>query len=168
MKKIKLSSVKSYVKGIILSVMVVIFIPVVAYMLQEKWFMYVGVPFFLIFIWLMEIMQFETPLDKKAYKEAINMLGKKKVLMNELEVPTPPKPPIDMANRESIDDNVFVNKLKVLKVELGLIDNKISEVEKEKESLIYEYNDLVRGLNLKISGLEGSKKEIKEKMLELI
>lgn len=169
--------IKNFIRPTLLSFLVIIAFPIAAYVLQQKWFMYVGTVVMLLFIWLMEIVQFETPLDDKAYEEAISMLGRKKqvhpvennVVPGTRDIPlATPKPPMEMVAETVSNNNGALTKLKNLKNESMLIDSKIAEVEKEKQDLIEEYNDQMNSLQLKISGLEETKKELKEKMLELI
>ena len=189
--------IKKFIRPILLSLMVLGVIPTIAFLFNQRWFMYVFTPLLVILVWVLEISRFETPLDIKAREEAISMLGRKKrdenailgsrgIPKNEdiIDVPEPARiepvyevtkakeivkePVVPSPIQQPVAEDPFIAKMRKYKNDLNNISINSKEVEKEKQDLIDEYNEQMNIINLKLKGLLGSEKEIKEKMMELM
>jgi hypothetical protein len=174
-------------KYLFLSALVIIVIPVCAYFLDQRWVIWVFVPLFLVFVWALAIMNYDSPIDIKAYKEAINMTKKKKELFQQVQTPLPPFPLTTAINNDEIKDSTpspnrslqepaqnlsesilpittapagpidDVTRIVGLKKEMLAVDNEIGKLEMQKQVL-----------QSNIEQLHMVRKELKEKIFELI
>ena len=183
----KKDKLKFFLKYISLSLGIIIVIPIVAYFANQRWFMFVGVPGFLLFVWIIAIANLKSDVDEKAEEGAYKMLRKKEekitdikptwpikpeglkeeftvkatnpYLQEELEVPRPPKPAVS---------DVLADKMREYKEQGTLIQEAIDNLIEQQQALKEQYEFKVEGITNKINTLTSQRKQLKEKLLESI
>lgn len=175
-----------YIKYILMSLGVIMIMPVVAYLIDQRWFMFVSIPFLIIMIWVIAIINLESDVDIKAEREAYKMFAKPKLKKEDIR----PEGMVEETIKETIikvrnpflqEDEIepplpqpaekkdeLVEKMKVYKEQTMLIQEAILSVSEQRDELINAHNLKLDGINRKIASLNEQRKQLKEKLLESV
>ena len=148
---------KYIMQHVVYSVIVIIIIPIVAYFTDSKWMMFIVVPFLIIFIWLMAIMNWKTPVDKRAEEVVFEMFKKRQPEQRVVSVEEP---------KEEIKEEILMNKDDIKKLLKEIAQDKIDiPVPTPKDKFIMsieEYKAETNNLLEAIKELEDGRKELQE------
>ena len=178
---------KFILRTVAFSFAAVLCVTMIAYLLNLRWFMAVGSVVCLTILWTSAIMNYDDGSGEKTKMEAMNMLGMKKKnidILNPMRVPIPvkanessvyldlevPTPPSTMkSNGELISEEDKVTlKIKGLKAELENINVQMIALQENIGKLEELYNTKKKAINDQLMVLDEARREIKDKILELI
>lgn len=171
----KRRKIKYLLKYTGISILAVIIIIIGSYLSGMRWFLYVGTIIALICVWIIAIINYETPLDKKAIMEAEKMVRKKKNkdLLGNIEEPEEIIEALRMKNEQSIsleeerkekESDDSIEEIIRLRKEMKKIEASIKDLE-DKKAL---YKEKISLLENEINVLNKQRKELKNKFIELI
>jgi len=173
---IKRKKLRYLLKYVFISIFALIIVTIASYLSGIRWAFYLGTVIVLICVWIMAIINYDSILDKKAMLEAEKMVRKKKYeqKMRDLDKPDEFAEALEMKHEPSVslaekelkepEFDKDINEIIGLKKELGNIELQVNDL-RDKQKL---YRDKITLIDKEIITLDEQRKELKNKILELI